>query len=270
MKISKEAPAAVLPLCRGSIMTPPTSTPTAPGPFCAVHPEVPATAACPRCGNFVCAGCWVRIPGQADLCPACAARTPHELLPWDLRRELGLVRGFGQTLWQVLRRPRSTFASATPSGSVASSLAFGALCACLAAVPRLLYHWVWGGPTDIARAWSPCVAVTWPFLWTLVLLIVATVDHAAIYLFGGRPRWSATLRGASLSMATAVLCIIPFVGILVSFAAWILYRVFAYQGLHQMSGGRAAGSVLASATLSGGCPLVFFVALYEFFSRAPP
>jgi len=53
------------------------------GSVCRAHPEIPAVATCPRCGNHACMVCW---HPSVDRCDTCLKRDPSEAappLPWE-------------------------------------------------------------------------------------------------------------------------------------------------------------------------------------------
>lgn len=64
----------------------PESTPDRDAPegsACSAHPEIPAVATCPRCGNHACMVCW---HASVDRCDTCLKRDPSEAappLPWE-------------------------------------------------------------------------------------------------------------------------------------------------------------------------------------------
>lgn len=76
------------------------SSETAPyGAVCATHPLVPASATCPRCGNFMCAECSTR--GGESQCPACRALSAESPFPFT-RADFSFDRLWGFVLerWQ--------------------------------------------------------------------------------------------------------------------------------------------------------------------------
>jgi hypothetical protein len=68
----------------------PAGDPAAGMARCAAHPYAVATAACARCGAFICVACT--IPGPDGIvCPACAARLQQtEAAPWLAITSAGL------------------------------------------------------------------------------------------------------------------------------------------------------------------------------------
>lgn len=67
------------------------------GSACRAHPETPAVATCPRCGDYACLVCW---QPAVDRCDACLKRDPTEAappIPWELP-ELGFSARMLRTL----------------------------------------------------------------------------------------------------------------------------------------------------------------------------
>jgi hypothetical protein len=70
----------------------------------APHADYPDDLFCPECGYS--------LRGiSSPRCPECGllldfVESDRPLIPWELRREIGRVRAFRQTVWQVLRRPK--------------------------------------------------------------------------------------------------------------------------------------------------------------------
>lgn len=75
------------------------------GSFCRAHPETPAIATCPRCGDYACMVCW---QPAVDRCDTCLLRDPTEAappLPWEQPELNFFQRLFGTlaTAWQPVR-----------------------------------------------------------------------------------------------------------------------------------------------------------------------
>jgi hypothetical protein len=231
-------------------------------PTCATHPAARAAGACARCGTFACTACLAMVPDGEQWCAACRARMPQQPLPWDQRRELGVLRAWWRTTRQILFSPTATFEQATPHGTVGSSLLY-ALIALVFQVGSIVgvYVILFGGfavaglasraakPGEpgffaIAVAVLAVVAILCILLGLGVLLIGAALDHVVLRLLGVKRGWEVTLRGAALSMAPSVCGVVPFCGAQVAFFWTFIVRVFAYRGLHQTTGGKAAAGAL--------------------------
>jgi hypothetical protein len=58
-------------------------------PYCAKHPELPASATCVRCGDHVCAECVDRLVETGSVCKPCSARVSSEPRPAGVSRIVG-------------------------------------------------------------------------------------------------------------------------------------------------------------------------------------
>lgn len=122
---------------------------------CARHPDSPAVAVCPRCGDHDCDACWDR---EDALCVSCRVEHGGHRLAYESTR-----LGLGSTVLEILREPKKVFARMPMRGRPLRSLEVAAL------------------------AWSaPCVALVllgklragdtrWDWLELLVFVEIAAV-----------------------------------------------------------------------------------------------
>jgi hypothetical protein len=94
------------------------------GAYCAVHPERPAFWVCGRCGRFACTSCTTVLASGAAICAACQTDAPATI-PWERRRELGLVRAAMLTVRDVLAAPARFFSQRPRERSIVPALALG-------------------------------------------------------------------------------------------------------------------------------------------------
>ena len=226
-------------------------------PACALHPEFAALRACARCGSFSCAFCL----GGKDACRACRERTPGDLLPWDERRAVGTAKAWWRTTWRILSSPDEAFAAARPSGSVGESLLYATIASLVGLSATCGFYGVvtlvagLSGLTDdemnlrdrapIAAGVIAVMAIGALVLPAIGTLALASLDHLALKLIGAEPgSWDTTLRAYSLSLAPGLVGLIPVCGWYVMTPWSIVIRVFAYQHLHRISGGKATAGAL--------------------------
>ncbi|MDQ3265727.1 MAG: YIP1 family protein [Myxococcota bacterium] len=250
-------------------LAPSSAGPARPPLACARHPES-AGVPCPRCGTFSCSQCLVRLPDGSELCGDCAARQ-SQLLPWDQRAELGTLRAFWQTSIRILSRPTVTFGTASPSGTIGSSLGFTVLATLTAWVTTFaLYAMLFGvigvaalmnrgadskgmGGAEAGVVILIAVASTLLFLGMSVagVLFNAALDHLVLKLVGARPRsFSVTLRASALSLAPSLVGLIPVCGLYVWPIWTVVLRIFAYRAFHQTTLGKAVlGALLVPGVL---------------------
>lgn len=100
------------------------------GARCAVHPESDARFACDRCGTFGCADCrFGGLPPEGvhrlAICRECAREGLSEPIPWERRKELGMIRAFAQTTRLVCLSPERFFRTPPIEKGAASGLFYG-------------------------------------------------------------------------------------------------------------------------------------------------
>ncbi len=272
-----------LPLVQADQAPPPaqySATPAQPPLACARHPET-AGVPCPRCGTFSCARCLVRLPDGSELCVDCSARQ-SQLLPWDRRSELGTLRAFWQTSVQVLSRPTVTFGTASPSGTVGSSLGFTVLATLTAWITTFALYAMLFGAIGVAALMNRgadsegmggaeagvvvliAVAGTLLFLGMSVVgvLFNAALDHLVLKLVGARPKsFSVTWRASALSLAPSLTGLIPVCGLYVWPIWTVVLRIFAYRAFHQTTLGKAVLGALLVPGILLALGMISYVAL---------
>jgi Yip1 domain len=237
----------------------PTRSPALHAAACAVHPALPAAAACERCGTFACEDCLDRVPGGGLLCGVCRGNRRSDALPWDRREELGVAQAFWRTSVQVLRAPDETFARALPDAPFESSYQFAILAQVVGFLPTAVVLTLTmaavTASTD-APAGSAVglglMAVVMAFylgMWALMgPILCAMLDHLGLKLVGARPQgFNTTLRAWALAQGPMLLGIIPVCGaVLTGIWTWSA-RVRAYRAFHGTSRGRAFAATLVAA-----------------------
>lgn len=81
------------------------------GSLCRAHPETPAVATCPRCGDYACLVCW---QPAVDRCDSCLKRDPTEAappIPWE-RSDIGVAHRLFATIATARNPVRSAPAMA--------------------------------------------------------------------------------------------------------------------------------------------------------------
>jgi hypothetical protein len=231
-------------------------------PACARHPAFGAQAACQRCGTFSCAACFDQTP----FCEGCR-KLGTAALPWDERRRVGTWRAFWRTVPEVMLRPDQTFARATPEGGAFDSLLFLGIASFLSVVTSVIALGLLVGGTIAFMGTGPgsaeassklgplaavgigagAIAIYLVVGWLVTaagMLVLALLDHVLVRLFGGAGGFEVTLRANALSMAPAVIGLLPFCGAYV-WPVWTLVaKVFAYKGLHKLPTLQAVAAAL--------------------------
>lgn len=248
---------------------------------CGLHPARPAQLACPRCGTFACPDCVVPQPDGAALCVTCDSRASSHL-PWDRRESLGTLRAFWATCWGLVARPSETLGIAASAAPLRSSVWFAVLANVAASSTMILVYVVLFGFIGIAaflggdREDGLDIGIGIGTVFALVIAVVVLVvgmgaagtllnaafDHLVLRISGARPKgFAVTMRATSLSLAPAIVALVPFCGIYV-YPVWALVlRVFTYRRFHGISTGHAALAALALPGLLVLLGLTFYLVL---------
>jgi hypothetical protein len=258
--------------------------PTIAGARCGAHPDVEAEQVCARCGAFACHACVrVDLSGR-PLCATCGARVRLDTweVPWEKRGELGLIKGYWETAKAAMFTPQRVMVALSPEGDWWDAMSFGLVSHCLSFLGTLLLYVVLIVGIGVAAfmgARSGAHDIEWPTVIGTVIGVVigvglfvpisgfmriyfwAGLEHGMLRLVGGpsiKP-FASTFRTLCYSMAPSVWGIIPICGIYAVPVWQIVLEIWGYQGVHKISGGRAAVAVLLPLVTCFGLYMLFVV-----------
>jgi hypothetical protein len=197
------------------------------------------------------------LPGEEE--PADEAEFTIPGLPWDFRREIGVFRGFFQTLRLVLMRPANAFARMLPSGGLAGPLLYNMIGAwfgtiCSATYLVLTFKDTPPPPASLGQygalfSMSPERAMDeWRlfffFGWAIVTistLISSGIIHLLLMLAGGAKKpYHVTLRVFCFTYGSVqILQIFPILGSIFAPALLVVYGVIGLAVAHQINVWRA-------------------------------
>jgi hypothetical protein len=231
-----------------------------------VDPSV-ATQVCPHCQRAV---------------PPGAPRLPERVpTPWERRKELGLVRGFGQTAWLSVSQPAQFYETVRPDAPWGEALLYGWLVRALAAALTLPFQLLAmaanreqmqrllesmegekGLPEPFRDLFHALLAATplqvalffavMALLAPLGFLLQSALYHVAQRLFGGgQAGFGATVRAVTYASTPHLVSGVPVVG-LASLYALVLY-VFGMRGLHRSDWGPPIAALFSPMLLCCFC-----------------
>lgn len=263
-------------------MTDLPETPTPPGPqaggpaLCARHADRVAAGVCDNCGTFACSDClgWL---GPRRICIGCVqeGRVTVYGIPWDKRRQTGLLRAWAATTWETISKPVDFYRRLDPRGRVGEAFVFSllsflwlfifyaGLCLLIGAIVLavLLIEGTHIGAGEVAivvgvMAFYVVAIPVCLFGW---LLLLALVHHVVLLLLGGgRQGLGATVRvdlfTSGVVLAQGIPCL--------NYIAWIWYTVlfgFGLRQVHRDDPWKPAIAVATPILLCCGCLIGYYV-----------
>lgn len=246
------------------------------GARCRKHPETPAAGTCSRCGSFGCGVCLTQ-QGSVWLCDDCASRVGT--LPWDERETLGLWRAWWRTSVQMISSPGQTLQSATPEGSLGSSLLFALLSTLAGYLPTFILIFgagALGATAAFMERAKPAGAESFIVMGVLAVelvlvfafqivfvLVYALLDHVMLMILGAQPRrFEVTVRANALSLGPMLVGLVPLCGFYV-FPLWsLVLRIIALMHLHKTTAGKAVLAVLLPIVVCCGLFGVLYLSVF--------
>ena len=232
---------------------------------------------CPVCGKPLV------VPEQPQTIAAlpaddAATATPAGT-PWERRAELGLLRGWAQTLQQALFEPGKLFASARLDRGSAQ-LGFAVVTTSVFwAIGQILERAVLSGERDQMRrllgtlsdnpqispmlqkmiaaqaqtnswGWTVGLSLLTPLFSFIFLYLNAGVTHAIALMLGqSKKGFAATFAACAYASAPLVLLAVPACGSIISLIWLVVLTGIGMKQTHRISSGGAAATVLAPYAL---------------------
>ncbi len=210
-----------------------------------------------------------------------------ETVPWENRKETGLLSSLITTWKEVVFKPGTFFSKVDPKGKIKDALLFGiipvSVSIVVSAIIGILYQVIAKRPpvgmtSNQVVTFNLVFMVVSPLLATIGLFIGSAIYHLFVLLCGGRKGFAATFRVMGYANAIAIFSPIPVVGPLAAFSLTaslfvgiysIILLVKGFKRVHDISTARAIWAVLIPVFL--GILLFVFsaVLLGVFLSMAP-
>lgn len=208
--------------------------------------------------------------------PTQAAAAPRSGLPWDRRRELGLLKAFIETLQMMLGRPTEAFTVMKREGGLGEPLLYALIGGTFGAVVNLLYRFgfqlVAGGSFGsgsserlFGSAAILGLLIVSPLIVIIILFLTAGLFHLCLMLVGGaRQPFETTFRVVCFAAGSVnPLQVVPFCGGMVAGIWGLVLYCIGLARAHETDTGRAVlavflplvvccGGVVLLAILVGG------------------
>lgn len=241
------------------------------GAVCAVHPVIPATGTCGRCGNFICGQCLG--PEGGAYCEKCRALGAggRVLPPWERRDELGFVTAAIEQWKLSMFKPEQFWRSLPAEGSSTDPLLFAWLMGVLQAIPSFFVQMLnYGqmktvlgqlgktGLPPFLTDMSPAVyaaMITLPVLvfYPLSFYLGSAITHLGCKMWGAGPKgFTATARVMGYSQAPMLLAWVPLVGFVAAIYL-LVQEVMGIARVHEVDTGKAIAGVLTIPLILGCC-----------------
>jgi len=238
---------------------------------CAVHPGVPASITCPRCGSYACSECTADSLWGDEVCAACAQKGALEYpLAWD-KGDDPLPSRFWRATMSVLFDARQVFPH-LPKGSVARALGYAVLVEALVGIAELLMFLIALSsrrglmPSAMAMVLSDPVVV--PLRGLASAALIGLTFHGIAVLFGGKTSLGTSMRAALYLRAFDLAWIPMQIAVFLPLAGGVLQLMLtlaqvAFQGwaLAMLARGRH-GLGHGAALVAGAAPLAIAIAVY--------
>ncbi len=254
------------------------------GTRCDEHGDEMAVFRCAVCSTFRCERCRWGKRGAREVCAMCAKDGLPLPIAWERRSEIGVLRGFFETVREVCLSPTLFFRTpaleddavggfehglasfgvgqiAVVLQALATLMVFGGAFALSTRVPAVAA--VFGGYGCMVVALVPTMIVHVP-VTTLVAVGVASVGiHGTLRLLGAAkaPFYAGTVRITSYSFATHALFIVPVIGPPIALLWTLVIEIIGVREVHRTSTLLAAIAVLGYRLLFVGGLVAVYVIL---------
>lgn len=223
-----------------------------PAARCAVHREVAALGACPRCGNFACAQCTGgRSNGMCAACNAIAAEAERQPTAWERRAELGPLKALWVTWKESMFAPDPFFRKLQPDGPASDAVLYAFLMMVLMVVPSFMQQALSAEQTlqtfraafrgaswlDGVAWWhyAAAMSVGGVVLFPVFFFFGAAFWHVCALMVGASAGgWSGSLRVMGYSYGCMAAYVVPYVGPLLTLY-WLPLLVIGVMRVHKVS-----------------------------------
>ena len=198
---------------------------------------------------------------------------PRSGLPWERRRELGLVKAFTDTLLMVLTKPVEAFTVMRTEGGLGGPLAYAAIGGGIGVIVWFVLAVLFqslGLFANREAAMSSMFGMTVSFMlfaWRLIFVLIAPfvfggLTHLSLMLLGkAKNSFEATFRVVAFSQgSTMPLQLVPCCGGFAALIWWLVANCIGVARTHEIDTGYATLAVLLPFLICcGGCILALFM-----------
>src|ERR1041385_1149825 len=216
--------------------------------------------------------------GTSTISPAGAGSTsetpaPRSGLPWDHRRERGILNAFLETLQFVLARPTEAFTAMKREGGLSEPLFYVLIGGSFGLIVYLIYSFVFQSLGIFAQRNNPLLhfigmGIGWVFLIVFAPLLIvvgvfinAAILHLCLMIVGGaKQSFETTFRVVCFSGGSvSPLMIVPLCGALIVGIWGIVLRCIGLARAHETDTGRAVLAVFLPLIVCCGAGIILAI-----------
>ncbi len=245
---------------------------------CATHPDKAALGACQHCGTFSCGDCLGMLNGRR-ICRTCVQeqRVTVYGIPWERRKELGIFKAWGATVWGTVSNPVGFYTRTNPQGPIGESILFAlfstgvlfsmwialmSLIGALIALVMIAEGAMGAAEIGMIAMILGIYAIGFPLVTMIWGMIQPLIHHLVLLVIGGGTQGlRATYRAGMYSFGIVILQGIP----CLNYVTWIWVAIvqgIGYSYVHRTDGWRGAAAVVVPIVMCCACCMAYYVFLF--------
>ncbi len=229
---------------------------------CYYHSSKPAIHSCAHCKKNICENCTIQVEGE-PFCQICwdgfvskiqsnakNEEVIYSSIPWQRRKEIGILQAFVETARMVAFQPALFFRRLPAGTDMAPPLFFAIICIIVFWFPMNIFYFKYFFPAfldmqqqEIFQRFQSLSSLDILFLpldYMIYYIILASLlQQALVTLFQGSKGYAATLQIRCYSMIVQCLWLIPVLGIFLSEILSFVLCTRGFQVTQQLSLPRA-------------------------------
>ncbi len=196
-----------------------------------------------------------KISAQKTISPEREAGPPDSHCLWEDMENVGFLRAFFGTIWEVLSHPSQFFARMPVDKGLIRPMVFALVMGVFGGMVGLLYQFLMiyflGGifeSQDFGNLQAPMMigsAIGLPIITIIGVFIISGILHVCLMIVrGNQEGFEATFRVVAYAMSTEVFAVVPFLGGLIGSVYSLVIWILGTREAHRTTTGKAALAVL--------------------------
>lgn len=180
-------------------------------------------------------------------------------IPWENRKELGIINAFLQTAKQVLFKPEEFFSNLEIKDSYLSPFYFWFITFFCQSIVQVLYKILFENKRGVSENSHVPMAIL--VLSPLLIFIGAGILHLGVLICRGKGGFKGTFNVLAYASVAGLFSIIPFIGALISGIWCIILIIIGFKKVHNFSTSRAILAYLGVPILIAFTTLLAAIAI---------